>query len=186
LIQGALSKQKALYYIRIPLSFISIALDTSWLMVAPALVWAITTIYVPILGPGLSGFRAWTAALVILLFILLSLVTHTLAHVLMARVLRCDIPAMIPIHLLGDIAQIWPAARSAGAEALVSIGGLLAQGFLATLAFVFWNAQLNQFLNVISFFLMFFNFGLLILNLTPTFPFDGGRLMRSVLWQLGY
>jgi Lon-like protease len=184
LIEGVLSRRQAVPYIQIPFILSTINLDVSWLLLTPAVMWALATIYVPIIGPGLYGFQAWIVALVILMGIFVSLVVHVLAHASIARLLGCDLPARLPVHILGDAAQVWPVALGAGKEALVSVAGVLAQVLLAVLAYFLWNAQINQFINVISFFLILFNLGLMAFNLTPTFPFDGGRLVRSVLWRL--
>jgi PDZ domain-containing protein len=184
LIDNALIRRLFLPRFQIPCKPANLTLDFSWLLVAPASAWTLAEVYLPIVNPGLSTFQSWLTALILLMCIFLSLSFHTLAHIIAARALRCKIPPRIPVHILGDAAQIWPAAPDSGKEAIVSLAGVLAQGFLAAVAYILWNAQLNQLLNSILYFLIFFNLGLLALNLTPAFPFDGGRLIRSIIWRL--
>jgi PDZ domain-containing protein len=170
--------------IRIPLGRTAITLGASWLVVVPIGLWAIATIYVPILGAFLNGAEAWAMAVVIALLIGVSLIGHAAGHVWTARALGSDVPSSVPLYPLGDAAQVWPAATSAWREALVAIAGPLANLLLTGLAYLLWNVQLNPALNVIMFFLIFFNGALAAINLTPAFPLDGGRLMRAVVWGL--
>ncbi len=183
MIDGALRRRQSLPGLHI-LKLLNIELDISWLLIAPAVVWVLATIYVPVIDPSLFGIRAWAASLVILAAILATLLVHALAHAATARVLGCRFPDRIPVHILGDAAQSWPAASTAAKEALASLAGPAVHGFLFTAAYFLWNAQLNQSLNAVSFFLIFFNLGLLAINLTPAFPFDGGRLLRSIIGGL--
>lgn len=176
-------KRRILSGLTIRLGGIHITLDASWLLLAPASLWVIATIYVPIMGAALSSWQAWTISVVILALMLLSLFLHSLAHVTAARV-GGGAPNRISLSILGDPAQSWAAAPGAGKEALIALAGPLAQGLLAALSYFIWDLQLNPFINIISFFLIFFNLGSIAINLIPAFPFDGGRLLRAVIWWL--
>ncbi|MEJ2554993.1 MAG: PDZ domain-containing protein [Anaerolineae bacterium] len=170
--------------IGIPLGRTAITLGASWLVVVPIALWAIATIYVPILGAFLNGTEAWAIAVAIALLIGVSLIGHAAGHVWAARALHSDVPSSVPLCPLGDAAQVWPAATSAWREALVAIAGSFVNLLMVGLAYLLWDAQLNPAFNVITFFLIFFNGGLAAINLTPAFPLDGGRLMRAVVWGL--
>jgi PDZ domain-containing protein len=170
--------------IEIPLGRTAITLGASWLVVVPIALWAIATIYVPILGAFLNGTEAWAIAVAIVLLSGASLIAHVAGHVGAARALGGDLPSSVPLYPLGDAAQVWPAAISAWREALVAIAGSFVNLLWVGLAYLLWDAQLNPSLNVITFFLIFFNGGLAAINLTPAFPLDGGRLMRAVVWGL--
>jgi Lon-like protease len=184
LTEGILSRRQVLPQIIIPLGLTNISLDISWLLVTPVVLWATATIYVPIRSPDLNGWRAWLISILIFVGVMVSLAIHTLAHAWTTRISSGDVPARLPIHLLGDIAHVWPTVPNPRFEILAPIAGIIAQVFLAIAAYFFWNAQINHLINAISFFLLFFNLGLVALNLTPAFPFDGGRLTRAVGWNL--
>jgi PDZ domain-containing protein len=162
----------------------SIKLGASWLIVAPACLWAIAAIYIPIFGPTLKRAQALAVASAIMLLIGTSFILHAAAHALAARITRSQIPSSIPLYLFGDAAQTWPAAASARREALVALAGPLASLLLAWLAYRVWEAQLHPYLDLIMLFLAFFNGGVVAVNLTPAFPLDGGRLLRVIVWGL--
>jgi PDZ domain-containing protein len=171
-------------HIRVPLGYTTIKLGASWLVVVPLSLWAIAAIYVPILAAFFNPAQTWAEAVLIALLSGISLIIHAGAHAGLARVVGSDLPSDIPLYPLGDAGQVWPAARSAWREALAAIAGSVASVVLAVLAYLVWNAQLNSYLNVSMFFLIFFNAGLAAINLAPAFPLDGGRLMRAILWGL--
>jgi PDZ domain-containing protein len=172
-----------IYGLEIRLGYFTIILDASFLLLAPVSVGAIALIYVPIIGAGLNSFQAWAVSFAILVLMFLSLFLHSLAHVAATKA-GSGLPHRIFLSPLGDPAQFWPAALHAGNEALVALAGPLIQCLLAALFYVLWNLQINLFANTIAFFLIFFNLGLMAVNLIPAFPFDGGRLMRAIIWRL--
>ena len=156
----------------------------SWLIVIPLGLWATATVYVPILGAFMTPVQAWGVALLVGLLVGISLIIHVLTHMGVARATSSEMPAHIPLYPLGDAAQVWPAARSGWGEVLGAIAGPLASVVLAGLAYLVWDAQLNPYLNIGMPFLIFFNAGLAIVNLVPTFPLDGGRFLRAIIAEL--
>jgi PDZ domain-containing protein len=169
-----------LKHVRILLGRTILALDPSWLVILPAGLWALVTLYVPILGNNLSLSEAWVLALFVLLLVTLSLFFHLLAHFYAARALGGGLPQNLSLLIFGDTAQAWPLAGSAWRETWVALSGLLVNLLLAGLFYLLWNAQLNPTLNLSMLFACFFNLWLAVINLIPGFPFDGGRLLRAI------
>jgi PDZ domain-containing protein len=172
-----------IYGLTIRLGHYIIILDANLLLLAPVSVCAIAIIYVPIMGASLNSFQAWAISFAILALMFLSLFLHSLAHMAAAKASGGPTHRIF-LSPLGDPAHFWPAAPNAGNEALVALAGPLTQCLLAALSYVLWNLQINLFTNIIAFFLIFFNLGLMALNLIPAFPFDGGRLMRAIIWRI--
>ena len=170
--------------IRVPFGPTKLAFDVSWLLSAPATLGAIGTIFVPVLGTSLSGWQVWTAAAAITILAVISLVIHCLAHVIASVVLNYPLPEDISIFLLGDSAQQWSLNPMIGKEILRALAGPAASCLLAFLMYIFWKSQGNAFLSVISFFLIFFNIAVAAINITPAFPFDGGRIFRSIVHRM--
>lgn len=166
-----------------------IVLGSSWLVIALLGLWATGTLYVPIMAPFLGRLETWGVAFGIMLLVGLSLVAHVIAHIWTARVLGHSentpmTPARTPLYLLGDAAQVWPAAPIPRHEALIAIAGPAANLLLAGLAYLIWDRQWHPDLNVSMIFLAVVNAGLAAVNLAPAFPLDGGRLARAIIWAL--
>ncbi|MFQ5856967.1 MAG: site-2 protease family protein [Anaerolineae bacterium] len=167
----------------------SVVLGASWLVGAPLMLWAVATLYIPIIEPSLSGIETWGVAVGITLMVVISLVSHAMAHAWTAQAagpdgIEPEVPSSILLFPFGDAAQAWPAAPTPRRDALVAIAGPTANVLLAGLAYLAWDRQLHPYLNVSSIFLAAFNTGLAIVNLAPAFPLDGGRLVRAVAWGL--
>jgi PDZ domain-containing protein len=166
--------------IRILLGSTAVILDSSWLVVLPVGLWALVTLYVPILGSNMNLVETWVVALFVVLLVVLSLFSHLLAHFYAARVLGSGLPQSISLLAFGDTAQAWPVAGSAWRESWVALAGLPINLLLAGLFYLVWNAQWNPLLNLTTLFACFYNLWLAVINLIPGFPFDGGRLARAV------
>ena len=119
--------------LRIRLGTFTIILDTSLWLLTPVSVWAIATIYVPIMGTGFSSFQTWMVSLAILILMFLSVFLHSFAHLAIAC--RAS-PQRIFLSPLGDPAHFWWAAPDAGKEFLAAIVGPLTQCLLAALFYV--------------------------------------------------
>jgi PDZ domain-containing protein len=160
----------------------SFRLGAIWLVVIPASIWIIGVIYVPILGAPLDRLQTWEATALTASLVLLSLAAHAYAHLSAARLFRSRLPESLPLYPTGDAAQAWPPAASSWREFLVALAGPLVNLALAGLAYLVWNAQLDPILNVSMPFWGLFSLWLAVVNLTPAYPFDGGRLLRAFLW----
>lgn len=112
-------------------------------------------------------------------------VLHELGHALVGRARGMEIRG-ITLFLFGGVAELGSEPPSAGSEFLMAIGGpivslVLGVGFLvATLIghALGWPLQLLLVTNLLG----SVNLGLLLFNLVPAFPLDGGRIFRSFLW----
>ena len=165
-----------------PSGHVKISLNLTWLVVIPAGLWVIATFYVPIFGAFLSVTQTWVVTLLIGLAVAISLLGHAFAHIYAARRVSGSTPSTVSLFLFGDAAQAWPASPSARREAAVAIAGPLFNLVLAGLGYLIWNAQLNVYLNLCMLFLCGFNIWLGVVNITPAFPLDGGRLVRAIFW----
>lgn len=161
---------------------IAIEIDASWLILALLVLANLALGWFPLRVPDASG---WAYALVgtagTLLFFV-SVLTHELAHALLANRLGHDV-RRITLFVFGGMTHLDGEARSARTEiAVAGIGpltsfalaglfaavGALLPGPPLALALLGWLAAVNLILGVF--------------NLLPGFPLDGGRLVRGVLW----
>jgi hypothetical protein len=133
------------------------------------------------MGAFLSPARIWEVGLLCGLGAGLSLACHVLAHILAARLARLEIPHAVPVLLFGDAGQVWPPAATTWDETWLAAAGPLANLILAGLAFLVWNVQPNPYLDISAPFVAIFNAWMIVVNVLPVFPFDGGRLARAIL-----
>jgi len=170
--------------VHLPASQVRVTFDLSWLVILPASVWAVATSYVAVMGAFLTPARIWEVALLCALGAGLSLACHVLAHFFAARLAHLETPPTIPVLIFGDAGQVWPPAATIWNETWLAAAGPLANLILAGLAFLVWNIQPNPYLDIIAPFVAIFNAWMIVINLLPVFPFDGGRLARAILGGL--
>jgi len=174
---------------------IRIGVSASWFVVLFFLIYWLSGYFHEVLGGSQS--TAYAVAVAGALGYFASLILHELGHALAAR--RLGIPiAGIDLWFFGGLSQMRREPQSAGEELKVAAAGpavtlvlfglcvaagtavassgrftdvaLTREGFITTpaLALIGW--------------LGFINAALLLFNLIPAFPLDGGRIARAAIW----
>ena len=146
-----------------------------------------------------SGWTAWATAFVATVLFLASLLTHELAHSLVARRRGIAVP-QITLFVFGGVAEIAAEPTDPRSEFVIAIVGPLTSVAIAvTFALIgAWlvppdfadrvaadpaaaMAQLTPFATICVW-LAPVNLALALFNLVPGFPLDGGRVLRAALW----
>ena len=109
---------------------------------------------------------------------------HILAHLWIAKAMHQEIPTKLTLLIFGDASQSWLEADLSWREIVIAGAGPLTNLLLAGLAYLLWNAQINYFVSLIALCVSGFNAWIFVINLLPTFPMDGGRLIRALLQGL--
>ena len=156
---------------------IRIAIHWSWLVVFVLLTWTLSDSVFPGENPGLSdsAYLAMAVAAAVLFFT--SLLLHELGHALQARREGVEIDG-ITLWLFGGVARFRGMFPSAGAEFRIAIAGplvSLAIGVVFVLAA--WLLRLPRAVDGVASWLGFINLFLLVFNLIPALPLDGGRVL---------
>jgi Zn-dependent protease/CBS domain-containing protein len=163
---------------------IRIGLHWSWLVVFGLLVWTLSETVFPRQNPGLADgdYRAMAVAAAVLLFV--SLLLHELGHALQARREGMEIDG-ITLWLFGGVASFRGAFPGPGAEFRIATAGPLVTLVLgAAFALFAALAALPEPAEGVTFWLAYINLSLLVFNLLPALPLDGGRILRAALWRL--
>jgi len=166
------------------ISGIRIGLNWSWLIVFALIVWSLAAAVFPSQNPGLSDGEYLAMAITAAVLFFASLLLHELGHALQARREGVEIEG-INLWLFGGVAQFKGSFPSAGAEFRIAIAGplvSLALGVLFVLVAAY--AGLPNAIDGVIAWLGYTNLILLVFNLLPALPLDGGRVLRSALWQL--
>lgn len=171
---------------------IPIYIDLSWLLIAALLTISLKATFqtqLELAQVVVPAERVPSQALLMALATTVAffacVVLHELGHALVGRSRGMEIRG-ITLFLFGGVAELGSEPPSAGSEFLMAIGGpvvslVLGIGFLVatwigqTLG---WPLQLLLVTDLLG----TVNLGLLLFNLVPAFPLDGGRVLRSFLW----
>jgi Zn-dependent protease len=175
---------------------IRIGVDPSWFLALFLFIWWLTDYYQAAI-PGPEDNGAFMLAVASSLLFFGSILLHELGHAVVS--IRNRIPiAGIDLWLFGGIAKMTRDTTSPGVEFRVAVAGPLVTlaiaalcagiGTLAGGADQFWSAMtgdpeaLADSLLAMLAYLTSINVLLLVFNLVPAFPLDGGRIARSAVW----
>jgi len=171
---------------------IRIGVEPSWFLVLFLIIYLLTGYY----GDRFEDGTAFTLAVVSALLFFASVLLHELGHAVVAR--RNDIGIVgIDLWMFGGVAKMERDSDSAGVEFRVAAAGPLVTLLIGAACFgagvaiagtsgamdstFFDSARSDEVLAVLGY-LTFINGLLLVFNLIPAFPLDGGRIARAAIW----
>jgi Zn-dependent protease len=169
-----------------PIAGVRVVVSTSWLIIAVIVVLVLEAL--GIFGPILAQPVRILLSVAVAGLFLISLGLHELAHALAARRLGVDVDE-VGLSVIGTQGDLERRATSGRAEIAIALAGplvslplgavlvglsLLAQPggdpWLVAVGHVAWLVGLANLL-------------VGALNLLPGYPFDGGRLLRGIVWS---
>jgi Zn-dependent protease/CBS domain-containing protein len=162
---------------------IEVGINWSWLVVFGLITWSLAVGVFPDQDPGLSetAYVAMGAIAAVLFFG--SLLAHELGHAITARREGMELDG-ITLWLFGGVARFKGMFPSAGAELRIALAGpavSLAIGVVCSL--LAWGLGLPKSVDGVLAWLGYANLILLVFNLLPALPLDGGRVLRALLWR---
>lgn len=168
-------------------SGIDIQIDASWIFIAALMIWSFATTVFPELVPGLSDATYLVMAIATTFGFFAALVVHELAHSIVSQRFGLPVTA-ITLFIFGGIAELSEDPRSPGSEFWIAVAGPLATlgiiGICAGGAAVLAPDGQALALRVVLEQLVMMNLTVLLFNLVPALPLDGGRILRALLWRL--
>jgi Zn-dependent protease len=163
---------------------IDLYLDASWFLIAAIVTYTLATSYFPTLTPELSSaVHLAMGALAAALFFA-SILLHELGHSVVSQ--RCGIPVpRITLLLIGGLAEISREPDDPKSELKIALGGPVVSVVLVVIygvlakgcALLGWTSA-----SVVLLWLAWANFSLVVFNMIPGYPLDGGRVLRALLW----
>ena len=165
---------------------IEIGVHWSLAIVFVLISWTLAGQIFPQMVPDQPPSAYWAASVLASLLFYISLLAHELGHALVARRLGVSVEG-ITLWIFGGVARLGGDAATAGAEAKIAIAGPIVSLALA-IAFGVTTLGLDAaggpaLVEAGCFWLGFSNGMLLLFNLVPAFPLDGGRILRAWLWR---
>jgi len=162
---------------------IPIRLHLSWFIIFGLVTWSLAVGYFPLEYDSLSPVLLWVLGAVTSLLFALSVLLHELGHSYFA--LRSKVPVSgVTLFIFGGVAQIKKEPKSPGEEFRIAIAGPATSLLLAGFFGLIWLLDRSVlFLAAPSAWLARINFFLAVFNLIPGYPLDGGRVLRSIIWE---
>jgi Zn-dependent protease len=137
-------------------------------------------------APGHTAFAYYAAAVGVAALFFICLLAHELAHALVARKRHIEVDGIV-LWLLGGVSKFKSEATDADGELRIALAGPATSLVLALCFFLLsrWAGLSGPTSLLAGAFgwLGWINALLALFNLFPAFPLDGGRVLRSVLWN---
>jgi Zn-dependent protease/CBS domain-containing protein len=161
---------------------VEVRINWSWLVIFALIVWSLADGVFPSQNPGLSNGVHLAMAIVAALLFFASLLLHELGHAWQARREGLEIDG-ITLWLFGGVSQFKSRFPSAGAEFRIAVAGPFVSLILGVGFVLLALAGLPSAVDGVAAWLGYINLTLLVFNLIPALPLDGGRMLRAALWQ---
>jgi Zn-dependent protease/CBS domain-containing protein len=161
---------------------VQVRIHWSWLVVFALIVWSLAATVFPSQNPELSDGVHLAMAVAAALLFFASVLLHELGHAWQARRDGLEIDG-ITLWLFGGVAQFKGAFPNPGAEFRIAIAGPLVTVILSGGFALLALAGLPSAVDGVAAWLGYINLTLLVFNLIPALPLDGGRVLRAALWR---
>ncbi len=161
---------------------IPVRLDYSWFLIFILLTWLLAGSYYPGAYPNWPVAEYWILGAVTAVMFFVCVLLHELGHSVVAQ--RSGIPVnSITLFVFGGVSQIAEEPTKPLTDFLVASTGLVVSLVLA-LAFAALQPVVAGIppLLALAQYLAYINGLLLLFNLIPGFPLDGGRMFRAIVW----
>jgi len=165
---------------------IEVRLHWSLAIVFVLITWTLAGQIFPAMVPDQPQSAYWLVSVLAAALFYISLLAHEMGHALVARRLGVSVEG-ITLWIFGGVARLAGDAATAGAEARIAIAGPIVS---LALAIAFGAATIGldtaggpALVESGCFWLALSNTMLLLFNLVPAFPLDGGRVLRAWLWN---
>ncbi len=167
------------------LAGIPISIHPLWLVIVALITWSLGSAYYPDEVSGIAPVSAYALGLASALLLFASILLHELGHAIVARRYGVQIEG-IELWLLGGVAKMKGAAHEPGEElrfALAGPGVTTAIALVFLLALAILPSSTPDAVTALLAYQAMINAAILVFNMLPAFPLDGGRVLRAMLWQ---
>ncbi len=165
------------------LAGIPVGIHWSWLFVFALIAWSLAAAIFPEENPGLSDGAYAVMGIVAAALFFGSILLHELGHAIQARRDRVEIEG-ITLWLFGGVARFRGMYETPGAEFRIAIAGpLVTVAIAAALLAMTAIVELPEAVDGVASWLAYINVVLLVFNLLPALPLDGGRILHAALWR---
>ncbi|MBI5875999.1 MAG: site-2 protease family protein [Deltaproteobacteria bacterium] len=165
---------------------IQISLDYTWFIVFGLVAWSLAQGYFPITIPGLTTFTYILVGIISAALLFACVLIHELSHSYTSNKLGLDVKE-ITLFIFGGVAHLTKEPEDPITELKIAVAGPAAS---VALAATFWllmhlaaAISAEPVLSAVFGYLAMINMVLVVFNLIPGFPLDGGRILRAIWWK---
>ena len=164
---------------------IPVGVSPWWLVIVALFTYALGSSYFPEVVHGISPAASYALGLASVLLLFVSILAHEFGHALVARRHGIEIEE-IDLWLLGGVSRMRGEAHAPEDELRYALAG---PAITAVIAICFGAATLllpsstPPAVSALIEYQAYVNAAILVLNMLPAFPLDGGRVLRSLLWR---
>ncbi len=164
---------------------IRIGLDYSWFIMFVLVVFILANYFFPQNIEGLSVGASWLLSVIAALLFFFSILMHEFAHAIAAQKRNVDISEII-LFIFGGLAKMKKEPERARDEFVIAGAGPLCSfilGVMFLLAAFLLESMVSTGVYSVLWYIGYLNILLVIFNMVPGFPLDGGRMLRAVIWH---
>jgi Zn-dependent protease/CBS domain-containing protein len=162
---------------------IPVEVNVSWLIVLALMTWSFATGWYADVLPDGSKQELWILGFLTSILLFVSILLHEFSHAVVAS--RNGLPIRkITLFLFGGVAQMERDVDNPVLELKMAAAGPAMSVVLAALFFGLTKLVADhQLVFVLAKSLYRINLIVLVFNMVPGFPLDGGRILRAVIWK---
>ena len=166
------------------LAGIPIGIQPLWLVIVGLITWSLGNGYFPDEVEGISTGTAYALGLLGALLLFVSILLHELGHAVVARRRGVEIEE-IDLWLLGGVARMKQEPEHGRDELAFAAAGPAVTAVIAALLVGVRFAVPARYdaARALVDYELYVNAAVLVFNLLPAFPLDGGRILRAALWM---
>jgi len=164
---------------------IPVGVSPWWLVIVAVFTWVLGASYFPEAVHGIAPAASYALGLVSVLLLFVSILAHEFGHALVARKSGIEIEE-IDLWLLGGVSRMRGEAHDPQDELRYAIAGPAVTAVIAAcfgVAAALLPSSTPEAVRALIEYQAFVNVAILVLNLLPAFPLDGGRVLRSLMWR---
>ena len=164
---------------------IPVGVSPWWLAIVALITWSLGSSYFPEAIHGIAPAASYALGLASALLLFASILAHEFGHALVARRAGIEVEE-IDLWLLGGVSRMKGDARDPHDELRYALAGPLVTAAIAVCFLVvalLLPPSTPAAVRVLVEYQALVNGLILLFNMLPAFPLDGGRVLRSLLWS---
>ena len=156
-----------------------------WLVIVVLITWSLGASYFPEVIHGISPAASYALGLSSALLLFASILAHEFGHALVARRHGIEVEE-IDLWLLGGVSRMRGEAHDPRDELRYALAGPAVTAVIAAcfgVVALLLPSSTPAVVRALVEYQVFVNGLILVFNLLPAFPLDGGRVLRALLWR---